>query len=287
MRITILAADSMGVRSMAHIIELEGTVIAVDPGAALGPKRYGLPPHRIEEALLQKTIDRIVDFCREADLIIITHYHYDHYLRGEAGLEAYRGKRIIAKHPSEEINWSQKRRAFHLKKIFEKAGAKVLYTNGGGFLINNFFIELSNPVWHGSKGTALGKLLMLYLKTIEGESYVYASDTQGPMNKEALEWILSKRPEALFISGPPFYLVGTKIDEQAVQKAEANLIYLIKGGWLKRVIIDHHFSREKGYWNRLEKYKSMGKTMVQDAAEYSGVERRPLEAMRDELWRGR
>jgi len=43
-KVVPLAADSLGVRSMATYVECGATRILVDPGAALAPNRYGLPP---------------------------------------------------------------------------------------------------------------------------------------------------------------------------------------------------------------------------------------------------
>ena len=52
MKIIPIASDSLGVRSMATYVETKDCKILIDPSAALGPKRYGLPPHNKElEAL--------------------------------------------------------------------------------------------------------------------------------------------------------------------------------------------------------------------------------------------
>ena len=44
MKIIPLAADSLGVRSMATYVEAGSTGLLLDPGATLAPARYGLPP---------------------------------------------------------------------------------------------------------------------------------------------------------------------------------------------------------------------------------------------------
>ena len=44
MNVVPLAADSLGVRSMATYVECGETRILIDPGAALGAARFGLPP---------------------------------------------------------------------------------------------------------------------------------------------------------------------------------------------------------------------------------------------------
>ena len=43
-RVIPLAAESLGVRSMATYVEVGGLGILIDPGATLAPTRWGLPP---------------------------------------------------------------------------------------------------------------------------------------------------------------------------------------------------------------------------------------------------
>ena len=44
MRVMPLAADSLGVRSMATYVEAGALRLLIDPGATLAPRRYGLDP---------------------------------------------------------------------------------------------------------------------------------------------------------------------------------------------------------------------------------------------------
>ena len=44
MKIIPLAAESLGVRSMATYVEAGQTGILIDPGATLSPSRFNLPP---------------------------------------------------------------------------------------------------------------------------------------------------------------------------------------------------------------------------------------------------
>jgi len=54
MEIVPLAFDSMGTRSMATFVRTGDTSLVIDPGVALAPARYGLPPHK-------KEINRMLD----------------------------------------------------------------------------------------------------------------------------------------------------------------------------------------------------------------------------------
>ena len=49
MRVMPLAADSLGVRSMATYVEAGALRLLIDPGATLAPRRYGLDPAPAEE----------------------------------------------------------------------------------------------------------------------------------------------------------------------------------------------------------------------------------------------
>ena len=60
MKITPLAADSMGTRSMATFVETGDCRILIDPGAELGPMRYGLAPHPLELYCLDKHLERFI-----------------------------------------------------------------------------------------------------------------------------------------------------------------------------------------------------------------------------------
>jgi len=48
MKVTPIASDSLGVRSMACYVETKDVKIFIDPSVALGPKRFDLPPSKKE-----------------------------------------------------------------------------------------------------------------------------------------------------------------------------------------------------------------------------------------------
>jgi len=107
----------MGTRSMATFIETKNISIFIDPGVALGPSRYGLPPHPLEINKLNEDWKEIVKYAEKAEVIIVTHYHYDHHSPWE-NLNIYKDKIVLIKHPKNKINISQKGRAsFFLEAI--------------------------------------------------------------------------------------------------------------------------------------------------------------------------
>ncbi|RLG69602.1 MAG: hypothetical protein DRO07_01990, partial [Candidatus Iainarchaeum archaeon] len=77
MKILPIAFDSMGTRSMCTFVKTRDVKILIDPGVALGPSRYGLPPHPIEIKRREEHWQAIVKYAMQADVLIVTHYHYD------------------------------------------------------------------------------------------------------------------------------------------------------------------------------------------------------------------
>jgi len=102
--------DSMGAKSMCTYIETPDVKILIDPGVAIMQPSF---PNSDEEKVLflEVAIERVREFCKKADIVIITHYHYDHHKVPVELPEAYLGKKLYIKNPNEWINYSQWNRA--------------------------------------------------------------------------------------------------------------------------------------------------------------------------------
>src|SRR5438477_376617 len=68
MKVLPLAAESLGVRSMATYVEVADLGILIDPGATLAPTRWGLPPAEPEWEALRRANDRISAYAARAAL---------------------------------------------------------------------------------------------------------------------------------------------------------------------------------------------------------------------------
>ena len=113
--IELLWFDSLGAKSASIAIRTSAGLVVIDPGAAEMQPSYPLPPSE-KRRLRREAIERIMSFAREARVIVITHYHYDHHtLPGDedAGScrDVYLGKRLLIKDPNRYINESQWHRA--------------------------------------------------------------------------------------------------------------------------------------------------------------------------------
>lgn len=289
MRVKILAADSMGVRSIATVVEACGVVVGVDLGASLAPKRYGLPPHPLEVERLEKAREKAARWVEESHIVVITHYHYDHYMASMP--EIYQRKTLLVKNPVTDINYSQKKRSYvFLKKSGLEDRADVRYADSNSFKLGPLRIDFSEPVWHGEPGTKLGKLVMARIEC-EGESMVFASDVQGPADPVALERIIewsSRGAKLVIVAGPPTYFAGFKVPVESVRRGLEGLLGVIEAGRPKTLIVDHHLLRDINYLEKIgehiEKASALNVRLL-TAAEYMGVPIEQLEARRKELWR--
>src|SRR5256885_575808 len=116
MRVIPLAAESLGVRSMATYVEAGDLGILIDPGATLAPTRWGLPPAEAEWQALRRANDRISPYATRARLIFVSHYHEDHFRSDPV---TYAGHTVLAKDPRRMIAGAPARRRLALWKALQ------------------------------------------------------------------------------------------------------------------------------------------------------------------------
>ena len=179
-RVLPLAFESFGVRGMATYVETDDVKLMIDPGSALGP-RFRLAPHELEYIALARSRERIIQFARRADVLTISHYHFDHYVpffenwawiwsSPNMAERLYKEKIVLAKDPASNINWSQRQRG-HL--FWKKATqiSEVQVADGEEFTFGETKLRFSRPVPHGIKDSKIGQVLMkIYIRLIIVES---------------------------------------------------------------------------------------------------------------------
>ena len=280
MKIVPLAADSLGVRSVATWVECGETRIVIDPGASLGGSRFNLPPSNEEWEALKRANDRISDYAGRASLIFVSHYHEDHF-RYDPGL--YQGRTVWAKHPKRSINPRQAERAARLWKGL-KERCRLNSAEGRRLETPDAVLAASPPLPHGADGTALGHVVALTVTDRrEGTRFLHASDVQGPLSAVAAAYVIRERPHVLYVSGPPAYL-ESQIGRAAVDGGIDNLLRIIERTGC-RVIMDHYALRDAGYRERFARLWDTGRVVT--AAGYLGLDDAALETRRRELWAGR
>jgi uncharacterized protein len=276
-RIIPLAADSLGVRSMATYVEAGSTGLLIDPGATLAPARYGLPPSAEEWEALKRANDRISAYGARARYVFVSHYHEDHFRSDPV---SYEGRVVLAKDPRRMVNGAQARRAGELWTALG-GRARVQPADGAALTTPDLDLHVSPPLPHGIEGTTLGYVVALtVIDYREHQRFVFASDVQGPLSPVAAAWIIQQRPTTLYLSGPPSYVerdVGTAAIDRGVDHLRR--ILDVTGC---RVIMDHYAMRDPRFSTRFEGLWATGRVVT--AAAHLGVDAQPLEARRDRLW---
>jgi predicted metallo-beta-lactamase superfamily hydrolase len=279
MKVVPLAADSLGVRSMATYVEVGRTSILIDPGAALAPSRFNLPPADAEWEALRRANDRIAGYGARADIVFVSHYHEDHFRHDPA---AYQGHRVLAKDPRRMVTGLQADRAAALWRSVG-TGARFEVADGRTYEDLDLSLRVSPPLPHGAEGTPLGAVVALTVTDrSDGFRFVFASDVQGPLSPVATAYIARERPHLLYLSGPPGY-IEKQVGTDAIDRGIDNLLRIVRETGC-RVILDHHSARETRATTRLGRLWDTGKVVT--AAGYLEVPEQMLEARRSALWAG-
>ena len=280
MKVTPLAFDSLGVRSMATLAETD-LKIMIDPGLDLAPSRYGLPPTKIEQKKAKELSATINHHAENTDVFIITHYHHDHYFP-EA--DFYEGKVLLLKHPRRDINFNQKKRAKLFIRSFENRAKRIEYAEDKEFTFSDTKVKFSPAVSHGELHSKTGFVVMCSISRA-GERLVFASDVQGPQTDDVVKWIVAEDPNILILSGYPTYLKQVS-NPRVLEECNQNLIEILIRTNVKMIILDHHLTRDLEYRDKIaatvERARLMGR-QITTAAQYLGFEPDLLEARRKEF----
>jgi uncharacterized protein len=296
-KITPLASESFGVRSMCTLVETPDATLLLDAGISLCPYRFNLPPHPSEFQTIALLRKKIAEAADKATLTTISHYHFDHHTPsfedwvvnwtedGETARQIYQNKIILVKNAKEKIDASQRQRAW----MFQKTGgryAKVLEAaDNRTFHYGKTSLHFSEAVAHGTEDSMLGWVIMAIVEH-GGERFMFAPDIQGPMSQHTLDLILSAKPTIIMIGGPPLYLGGFRIEMAQLEQGLQNLEQIVEK--VPLVILEHHALRDEAWRLKMDaifQKASLSGHLVLTAAEYVGKENLFLESNRKQLYR--
>lgn len=275
-----VAFDSLGARSMATFVKTKDVKIMIDPSVALGPRRYGLPPHKIEHERKNYLWKEIKRFVRLSDIVIVSHYHYDHHNPNET--EILENKILFVKHPTENINLSQKKRAAYF--LQQLKSSQIHFADGSTLEEGNTQIVFSEALPHGTN-TRLGFVVMTGI--FEKTTFVHTSDVEGVCLDDQLQWLINFDPETAFVDGALTYMLGYRFLSKEFQKSVENLKKLMEKTKVKDIVLDHHLTRDLNWRDRMREVFDFAKEMgvrVMSAAEFIGKREDLLEARRKELY---
>lgn len=279
MKIKILGTESLGVRGLSCEVVLKNRKIVIDPGLALGYRRFGYLPHPAQVAVGEHVRMKIFDTLAETTDVVFSHFHGDHVPLPDANpyqLDAYHAAHLLQK----VRLWSKgpeglsRHMTARRETLIEILGRELPNTEGQ----KDGPLEFSSPVPHGDPHKNPFTVMMTRIEDEDGV-FVHASDIQL-LDREAVETIAAWCPDIVLASGPALYLDSLSPHQQ--KKAWANGIHLARS--VKTLILDHHLLRSKSGLDWLEHLASETGGQVLCAADFMGHERCLLEARRVELY---
>ena len=115
--------DSLGAKSSCTLVKTPDVNILIDPGVAIMHSSFPASPED-KVRWVGEGREEIRRAAEEADVVVISHYHYDHFTDFDKAL--YEGKIIFAKNPNQYINDSQRKRALRFySNLFEAFGLNL------------------------------------------------------------------------------------------------------------------------------------------------------------------
>jgi predicted metallo-beta-lactamase superfamily hydrolase len=290
-----VAFESFGVRSMCTYVETSDVKILLDAGVSLGPSRFRLAPHPNEYVALRERRSLMLEVAKEADVVTISHYHFDHHTpsytdwashwsSAETAKQIYEGKIVLVKSYRSRINPSQRRRGWMFARTGSTHARKLEFADGRSFQFGATTIRFPEPVYHGREHSELGWVLMAVIERGD-EKVLFAPDVQGPLYEKSLKMILAEDPRLAIVGGPPVYLVDFRETRGRIDSAMRNLESIVER--VPVTVLDHHVLRDEKWRETarlvFEKASSVGHELV-TAAEYAGEENRLLESKRKQLY---
>ena len=287
-----VAAESMGVRSLCTRITTPDVNIVFDPSAALA-KRFGLEPHPAEYRCLLTSLERIFAAARHADVLSISHYHYDHVRPGftdfrylfssrEELQRMFEGKTVFAKDNRENINASQRRRGFYFQKDLEETVREIRWADGQTCYFGATTVSYSEPLPHGSDNSPMGYVLATAVQSAE-DTVLFAPDVQGPLSERSLSYILNAHAGLIILGGPPIYLNSLTANES--ETAVRNLCRIARS--CPVLIVDHHLTRSEDWEKWIRPVRDAAGEVghkVLTMAELAGIPNQFMEASRKWLY---
>ncbi|HYU07682.1 MAG TPA: hypothetical protein VEM77_10995 [Thermoplasmata archaeon] len=282
MKITPLAADSLGARSMATLVETPDVTILLDPSVRLGPYRYDLPPHDVERARQKELWQGIREAAKRADVLTVSHYHFDHH--NPAAPSIYRNKIAFLKDGKFHINRSQRERAGAFVRKLKKYPKAIQVADGNQTDFGGTELLFSPALPHGYNDE-LGYVVMARISH-GNEVFVHTADVLGPPLKEHLAFLIDAQPTVLYVDGPMTHM-PENYPEQHTKRSLSHLSRILRTTNVRTLILDHHILRDREWRTRMASVFTVGEehdVNVLTAAEFRGERVDQLEANRDRLY---
>jgi predicted metallo-beta-lactamase superfamily hydrolase len=225
---------------------------------------------------------KIKDYAEHSDIIILTHYHFDHFNPEETRI--FKGKTVIVKDHRAHMNRNQRARAEKFLKKLKGVPGELLIADGQTFSFGDTRLQFSPAVPHGP-GRNRGTVVQVAIR--EDSTFVHTSDVQGPVDESQVNFLLEQDPEVIFCDGPATYLLGKKVPEESFRRALGYLKEILARTGVRQLILDHHLPRDWRWRERLRgifQEAAARNVELLTAAGYTGMKDDLLEARRRKLY---
>jgi predicted metallo-beta-lactamase superfamily hydrolase len=279
MHIEILGAESLGVRGLCCLVEIEDRRIVIDPGLALGYQRDGLLPHPAQVAVGEQARRRIIAALEDATDVVMSHFHGDHVPLPDANPYQLQAQRVAPLCRTTRL-WAKGTEGLSPSMVHRRAilaetlGREIPNAEGQG----NGVLCFSPPMPHGRPHSHLGTVMMTRIES-EGVVFAHASDIQL-LGDRAVSLLLDWRPDIALVGGPPLYLSKLSSEQRAVAWANAKRL----ARHVDTLILDHHLLRCEEGLSWLDRLSSETGQPVVCAADFMGEPRCLFEAWRAQLY---
>ncbi len=299
MRIELLGTESLGVRGLSCVVEVDDRKIVIDPGVALGYRRHGLLPHPLQVAVGEVVREKIMRAVSDATDIVFSHFHGDHVPLVDANPFQIHAATIAELCHHRPQFWAKGPRGLsqHMLHRVQSLRAALHDELRSAEGYSDGLLSFSLPVPHGERGEHGGMVMMTRIED-GNEVFVHASDIQL-LNSDAVSAILAWHPTIVLASGPPLYLPHLTREQRRV--AWHNALRLARDVHI--LILDHHLLRSERGLRWLDSLASIAEVRygyrdrhghghghkyrphrVISAADFMGMDRTLLEAWRQRLY---
>jgi predicted metallo-beta-lactamase superfamily hydrolase len=279
MHIEILGAESLGVRGLSCVMEVEDRKIVIDPGLALGYQRYGLLPQPVQVAIGEQVRRNILAALKNATDVVMSHFHGDHVplpnanpyqLQAQQVAPLCRTVRFWVKGP-QGLSHNMLRRKESLREVLGRELVNAEEKQDGP-------LTFSPSVPHGERRSRLGTVMMTRIESKDGV-FVHASDIQL-LDGKVVSLILDWQPDIALVGGPPLYLPWLSSKRHRIAWRNAQRL----ASRMDTLILDHHLLRCEEGLSWLDRLSSETGHRVICAADFMQRPCRLLEAQRERLY---
>ncbi len=275
-RVGYLAFDSLGVKAACVGIATPDVKLLIDPGCSVEPDSFPLPLAQREE-LAGRYEAAIYAAGRDADVLVVSHYHLDHFLeRRDPAL--YRDRVVFAKDP-DDLPARQAEAARRLFQTIDGLPKELIIADGRRFRFGRTMVAFSAAVPHGAEDAEPGRVIMTEISRGR-EKVIVTSDVCGPVSRATAELICQARPSTVVLDGYPTYQLGQFAADHELVQSIINTIRILSAPGLKELVIDHHLARDYRYpafYRLVFDRAAGGKVRLATAAEMLGQRPAALE----------